>query len=447
MRVYDVVHGYQPFTRELVSDWVAPNLQKIFLPTSKAMAEGLVRRSVQLQGWTIDAWLSAPKEISSPAATVLSNLRCAKKKNNIEFGFSSYGHALLPLLGERLTYASMLADYETVKTRLAEPTFFWFPENAVDATRLRILHERFTGKIAVIPSGSVGGMKTAFLKLTGLGAPRKAKPGSRVPSHYGCESPLKEGVGPDSMPAALANTLVKDVLMNSTVYEKPGYVPPALDWGKAKKSMRDGKELSHTLSVLDPGQEHLIVRDWENGESRDSLRHIGDKADVSAMMDPDVEYRLLSEAEYAGPFSIKDVRPSCWEPYSTPANPYPYWAPTNMDGWKTKAKDYWLEILSIYERGFDAAVGEGGLDSVDDAFRNKGFNALFKRTSPALLSCLPWHLFARPEWERFPEFPRQLLEKIVLPYTTEMLAYAGQEREVDWLIKTVKNFINTISLK
>src|SRR5512135_844479 len=102
MNVYDVIHGYQPFTNDLVSDWVKTNLENIFLPTSKAMKGGLIRRSVQLQGWTVDAWLSADSGISGPAKAVLGNLKDAAEEGHIDVGFSAYSHALLPLLGDEL---------------------------------------------------------------------------------------------------------------------------------------------------------------------------------------------------------------------------------------------------------------------------------------------------------------------------------------------------------
>jgi hypothetical protein len=454
MIVYDVIHGYQPFTKELVSDWVEPNLERIFIPTSSAMSAGLVRRNVQLQGWTIDEWLSAGGSVTSGAKTVLKNLRAAFQRGHIEVGFSAYSHAMLPSLGEELAYAQMRADYDTIREHIGEPTFFWFPECAVDATRLSILFDRFPGKIAVIPNGAIGAKHSTFTNISGLGAPILKAAGSSESSHYGRTSPLKPQLGTSSGRVAVSNTLVKDVIMNSIVYDKPDYVPERLDWKRGTKSMRNAEDFRYTLEILDGHGPHLIVRDWENGGSRDALRMDGKNADVAAMLDSDAEFRLISEADYSHSKSIKDVVPSCWEPMSCSDDPYPYWMPTKSGGWKCRAADYWLRLLSIYETGFRQAVatesGGTGLDAVDAALGNKKFLHLFKRTSPALLSCLPWHLMAREEWERFPDFPEKLLDNVVIPYTIELLEYADMKKEVESLgmaSEGLRNAINSMETK
>jgi hypothetical protein len=423
MFVYDVIHGYQPFTNDLISDWVHTNLDTVFTSTSRAMAAGVVRRSVQLQGWTLDAWLNAPREIGEKAQEVISDLRAAAEHNHIEFGFSAYGHALLPLLSDELAYAQMCADYETVKTHLGEPKFFWYPECAVDSAKLRVLYDRFPGIIAVIPNKAVGLWSSGFAKVRFGGAVGKA---------------------------AFCNVLVKDVVMNSVVYEKPDYVPRALDWDKSRDSMKDSEAFKYVLHTLDDDVEHVLVRDWENGESREALRDTGGMADVGAMLDSsDIRYRLLSEqGQYTLQVDVGEVRPSCWEPTSTDGNPYPYWTPSGVRGWRRTVVDCWLKIIAIYETGFKAAVesevGGFGCDEVDEALGNHKFMTMFKETCPCLLSCLPWHLLAREEWERFPDFPGKLLEKIVLPETTKLLEYAGCGRYVKMLDTTVTDFQHAI---
>jgi hypothetical protein len=425
MIVYDIIHGYQPFTNNLTPGWVGQNLDKVYLPTSKAMADGLVRHNIQLQGWTIESWLNAPTIIKKKAEEVLKNLQDAVKENNVEVGFSAYSHALLPLLGDELAYAEMSVDYDTVKKHLAEPRFFWYPECGIDAHKLRILYRRFPGTIAVIPDKAVGMQGSRFATVTGGGV---------------------EGE------AAVCNVLVKDVLMNSVVYEKPDYVPDELNWERSLKSMRSGSEYKYVIETLDNQTPHVVVRDWENGESRNALKETDGTADVAAMLEAeDVEYRLLSEHEESSlHVSINEVSPSCWEPASTRDNPYPYWTPTDAAGWRQKIVDHWLEILRIYENAFNTILetetGCLGFNAVDDALKNKRFHRLFKETSPTLLSCLPWHLLAREEWERFPEFPRQLLEKIVKPEATRLLEHAGHEKEKENLEAVVKDLIKTIEL-
>jgi hypothetical protein len=423
MIIYDVVHGYQPFAKDLLPDWVSSNLDRVFLPTSRAMAEGLVRRSVQLQGWTIDAWMWGPPAVRIKAQAVLENLRQAAARGHIEMGFSAYSHALLPLLGDRLAYAQMRADHDTVSGFVAEPKFFWFPECALDARKLRIVYERFPGAVAVVPNIALG-MKTGGFVEIGCGKVRGR--------------------------AAVCNVLVKDVLMNSVVYSKPPYVPAALDWKRSTTAMRSCGDFRYVLNALDDGVEHVIVRDWENGESRDALREKDGYADVAAMLDcHEASYRLLSEhGSFSMRHDIGEVAPSSWEPMSSRDDPYPYWTPAGASGWKARVVDHWLELLRLYEAGFEAALrslsGAEGLDAVDEAFRNRRFHSMFRRTSPALLSCLPWHLLARDEWEKFPDFPRHLLERVVLPHTTEMLLAGGLGGEVERLRETVAGFVGTI---
>ncbi len=241
--------------------------------------------------------------------------------------------------------------------------------------------------------------------------------------------------------------------MNSVVYDRPEYVPDRLDWNRSLESMRDGQEFTHVLETLDSSQDHIVVRDWENGESRDALRYIDDIADVGAMMDENnIEYKLLSDnIEYTNNILLKEIQPSCWEPYSTIKNPYPYWTPTDVKGWKARIVDYWLEILRIYDEGFQSLVetetGGTSLESVKDALKKKNVLNLFKQTSPTLLSCLPWHLLGRDEWEKFPEFPRQILEKIVLPETTRLLEQCDKRDEIIRLNETVTGFIESIKIR
>ena len=426
MQIYDVIHGYQPFTTDLISPWVSTNLDNTFLPTSRAMGQGLIRRNVQLQGWTIDAWLNSP--MSQTAKRVLKNLKKAYGDGYIEIGSSAYSHPILPLLSDMLAYAEIKADFMTVTENLAEPSFFWFPECAMNQKILEILHIKFPKLIPVIPDRCIDANKSMFAKIV--------------------YSDKSEGR------AFICNVLLKDVLMNAIVYKRPDYVPQKVDWSKAKVSMRNGKYFTEVVDLIDPTDRHILVRDWENGESRDALIQIGNKKEVKAFMEvkDSVEFKLFRENEdFDIQIKIEDIKPACWEPVSTKEDPFPYWTPVTVTEAKKEIVNCWLGILGLYDNIFQEIIlcktsAEPGclnknLDLVDEAFRDVKFLEIFKQTSPALLSCLPWHILAREEWERFPEFPVQLIEFLVRPLITQLIEYhcevTGRESDSVVILKNI----------
>jgi hypothetical protein len=398
MQVYDVIHGYQPFTNNLISPWVHTNLENTFLPTSEAVKAGLVRRNVQLQGWTIDAWLNANERIRKNAKIVLNNLRQAYDNDYIEIGASAYSHPILPFLGGALVYAQMKADVLKVTEHIGKPTFFWFPECAMNQKVLQILHDRFPKITPIIPDKSLGVNKSMFARV-------------RYPDGEG--------------KAYICNVNVKDALMNGMVCNKPFYIPKNLPWKHAVQSMRDPQHFVETIQALDHTDRHIVVRDWENAESRDALIKVGNKKEIAAMMKAKAEFKLLKENdEFDYCFHLNEFNDASWEPISSIKNPFPYWRPTDVhDKKKMQIDRYWLEMLDFYNELFENIAGKSK-KSVDKAFKDEKFVMMFKQTSPALLSCLIWHVMARPEWESFPKFPGELTKRVVLPSLLQMIDYS-----------------------
>ncbi|PJC23024.1 hypothetical protein CO059_00780, partial [candidate division WWE3 bacterium CG_4_9_14_0_2_um_filter_48_10] len=84
MIVFDLTHAYQAFQPpDFIPPWVEKNLMEIFLPLSRAMQKGIIRRGLQLQGWTIEAWFAADDPIRGLALETLTNLKEACQRGNI----------------------------------------------------------------------------------------------------------------------------------------------------------------------------------------------------------------------------------------------------------------------------------------------------------------------------------------------------------------------------
>ncbi|MFH1721703.1 MAG: hypothetical protein ABH950_03750 [Candidatus Altiarchaeota archaeon] len=416
MKIFDVIHGYQPFARDLMSPWVKSNLDDVFLPTSAAMADGLIRRNVQLQGWTINEWLNASPTIRRKAQDVLNLLFRAKESDNIELGFSAYSHAFLPLLSEELMYAQMRADREVIEEYLGPPSFFWSPEAAYNQRLLEVLSLRFPNTIAVLPTGCLNNPSSDFglLKTNTISNQR----------------------------VAVGSTLLKDFLMNGSVYHRPVYAPKKLDWTKAANSMREASALLHTIDCVDKNEKdfHVVIRDWENGESRDALVSIGKRKEIGAFLEmkDKIDFKLLSEVKYVRHIGdLSNCQSSCWEPLATEKNPFPYWTPKYVRGAKRDVRESWLALINLYDEVFRKIIFGGEdwrkeslnkrLSQVDEALNQKEFFKMFIETSPTLLSCLPWHCFARDEWERFPGFPIKLTERLLKPLTNKLISYGKKE--------------------
>lgn len=412
MIIYDAIHGYQPFSAEFKFPWVDENLDSVFLPTSEAMRQGVVRRAVQLQGCTIHEWLRE-HDTHDKALVVLGNLRLALRQGNIEIGCSSFSHAILPLLSEESIYAQILLDKEIVESNIGKCTWFWPPEGAVDAKVLQVLWMRFPELIALVPNRCVRNVKnSAFINVN---------------------------YGKVTGKMAVFNVLVKDVLMNSASYAKrPSYVPSRVKWKYNSSFMRDPHALENMLGIVDGKNEHIVMRDWENAESREALFNVSPQAkDIMAFVNAnwrhDAEFKLPTGAEYGKTVKIADVKLSSWEPAATQSNPLPYWDPAGtalkkLDKHRAAMVQGWKRIYSLHDSLFRLIVlHETGLSGrknpkmtlnarlrlVDKAFQNPQVKQTYLDTAMALISCTPWHILARPEWEHSSNFSLKAMHSMI----------------------------------
>ena len=414
LTVCDVIHGYQPFSVHDPPEWVLANLKDIFCPTSETMKSGTIPRAIQLQGWTIDAWLKCPENIKDMALKTLLNLKEAYVRGNVEVGSSGYSHPILPLLSDMLVYAEMKVDIENVRENIGEPTWFWFPEGATDSRCLEILHENYPEVTPLLPD--------KCLNLTGSRFSRiEYRDGS-----YG--------------DAYFCNVVVKDVMMNAPVYDECSETE--------KNAMRNGDFFRIVMESLDPDTScHILARDWENAESRNALVSISKtEKDVKGLLEAKNEgiykFELLKASEPSRTLiKIEDIQPSCWEPVASRENPFPYWSPkgTNYQDLvedKKTVVDTWLKLIKIYDETFQEIVffksgyrhpidmaRREKLECVDRAFEDEKFKRIFKESCPALLSCVPWHLLSRKEWSPDPPFSLYAVETIVEPGFKELVAY------------------------
>lgn len=412
MIIYDAIHGYQPFSAEFKFPWVDENLDSVFLPTSEAMKRGVVRRAVQLQGCTIQEWLRE-HDTHDKALVVLGNLRLARRQGHIEIGCSSFSHAILPLLSEESIYAQILLDKEIVETHLGKCTWFWPPEGAVDAKTLQVLWTRFPELVAFVPNKCLRGAKnSAFVKV------RHAKGTGKI---------------------AVFNVLVKDVLMNSVSYAKrPAYVPSRVKWKYHSSFMKDPHALEEVLGIVDGKNPHIVMRDWENAESRDALFNVMPQAmDIMAFANAkwrhDAEFSMPASADYSDTIKISDIKLSSWEPMATQANPLPYWDPAGsalkkLDKHRKAMIDGWKRIYAMHDSLFRQIVLhatsipaekarkmklDARLALVDKALSAPDVKQAYLDTAMALISCTPWHLLARPEWEHSDSFPKRAMHKMI----------------------------------
>lgn len=379
--IYDIIHGYQPFSKELKPGWVEKNFEEIFLPTSIAMKKGVIKRNVQLQGWTIDEW-----QKTKIADSVIKNLKEAYNKKNITLGCSLYSHALAPTLSEELIYALIFLDIETQK-KIGKPIFFFPPELAIDKKLLKVIFENFPKLIPIIPCLSVKSSKSEIVCVNYNGI------------NFICMA---------------ANVYLKDTLMNGTVYQNISYLPKSLSLKIAQFSMRNPEFFKETIEKLDTGGEVILARDWENGESRDALLKKDDYKEISGFLGNKDDFKLIDELKPTKNINFEDIIASSWEPKATIENPFPYWIPNKM----SNVIKGWLGLISIYEKAFtELTFGKNkrSFEIVKNKLKKKDFRDIIKETSPALISCIPWHFLSRPEWESDTGFAIQLLEKIVKP--------------------------------
>lgn len=383
MRVFDLAHAYQAFQPpDFVPSRVEKNLTEIFLPLSRAMRKGLVRRGLQLQGWTIEAWLAAGGPIRSQAWEVLANLKRAVEEETIVLGASAYSHPILPLLSDEVIKRQIEEDLAAVRKYLGEPTWFWFPEGAADGRSLSILHEVAPDLVAVIPDGCLG--KKQFSGFV------------RIEFEDGTEQQ-----------AIVCNTLLKDIFMNAEDYKvKPRYAPKELDWEAALRATHSGEDFKKLVAGINTSEDAVLARDLENAGSKYGLVEIeeGEREmrEVEGLKEAEVEFGLPNEINWedAPTMAVDEVRACCWEPRATKRDPYPYWVPARPPQPLQGVVRAWKEFVEVFNRSFRPDFPKQGLI--------------------VLASDVPWHFFGRPEWHPNPAHSVAFTQKVILPIVREM---------------------------
>ena len=383
MKVFDITHAYQPFEPPyFVPDWVEDNLRDIFVPLSRAMKEGAVKRHVQLQGWTIDAFLKAPDPIKSLAKEFLDNLKTAHDQGYIRLGFSGYSHPILPLLSDEVFIRSIKEDYAVVEEHLGKPTWFWFPEGACDRRSLEILFKEFPDVYAVVPDGCLGKQNfSGFLTL---------EEGGKV---------------------VVCNSVLKDIFMNASDYGKPqSYSPEGLSQEMAEKMISDGKALAEGLKYFAEG-DAVLARDLENAGSKYGLFEFkkGSK-ELKSFYEGNsgVKFAFMEDASFGESLSLDAILPSSWEPLADEKNPYPYW---NLPSW-VNFGDVFCEV---YKKDFS------------------------KQHLVVLASDVPWHTSARKEWGPNPEHSQHFVRDVVMPVVKD-IGEADLIRAAEMLLKDLNQF-------
>jgi hypothetical protein len=403
MDLLDLAHAYQAFQPpNFVPSLIEENLRKIFLPLSRAMREGLVRRGLQLQGWTIDAWLSAEDPIRELAIEVLDNLKEAAQSGNIEVGASAYSHPIVPLLDDQIIRRQVKEDLEAVREYLGEPTWFWFPEAAVGGRSLSILHELAPNLVAVIPDGAFQ-PEVCFQGASASGGDPPQVEGKERFSGF-VRVGFEDG---SSQRVIVGNTLLKDLFMNSEDYQvKPGYAPKGLDWETALRATHSGKAFRALLEGVypEPVEGAVLMRDLENAGSKYGLAAVGNEGagavskEVKGLMEVDkVRFLLPSQIDWeeTSLVDISNVKASCWEPIAKPDDPYPYWAPVFPPKELKQVVSTWRQLV--------------------EAFNNAYRPDLPKESLLVVASDVPWHFLGREEWDRRPRDSTKFTKKVILP--------------------------------
>lgn len=393
MRIYDFVHAYQPFFEENMPDWVIKNLEEVFVPLSKALAAGLTKKTVQIQGWTLDSWFNNEK--TRPYfEEIIKNLRIAHANNNVQFAFSAYSHPILPLLSNNLIEKEINEDYHAVLKYLGEPEIFFPPEGAIDERTVNIIHDVFPDIKIMIPDKCLGDETVSgFYKFK-------------------------------HRDIIVFPVLVKDTLMGAPYFDKPpAFVPETVDWKNAKKAFKDCKAMKQFFKEMNLKQA-IIARDMENGESRNALKSFGKGIkDIPALVDCNRDLRFLDWANYDG--EIKTIGPGSWEPLSHETDPYPFWAPKGeylifLTSQQRELIDAWISLINLYDHLI---------------FSNEH---LFKETSPIIISCFPWHFTTPLEWDNNIGFSEYILESCIKTRFPKLLKSKEDKTTYNKIIKSLE---------
>jgi len=405
MIFYDLIHGYQPFDPQTFTPrWIKRNLQQNFLPTSLSMKNGFIPRGIQLQGWTIDAWISGKKPIRSLAEKVFDNLKIANRRKNIEIGVSAYSHAILPMLSNDLIKAQIILDKEVVEKYIGSPTWFWPPEGAIDQRVLKIVHEIFPNLILLIPDKALG--------------------------EYNFNEPIKIKFNNGTQKAIVFNALFKSLFMNAEDYKarpkyrkRPKHLPKDLVWAQVRRTVYSPKIFLDVLSYLDKDK-FILMRDWENAGSKKGLRKIdkGKEIGVFSKLKTQIDFSLPSQFnwEKAEIIPVTKIKPCSWDMESSAGDPFPWWMPNKHGYVWNKCKPFrkkriieWQELIKDFDKNFQKKVKKYG--GIKKALERKEFKILLKQTLPALHSCVGWHYLAKKSWKPNYQYSQAALKNIVLP--------------------------------
>lgn len=407
--IIDFIHGYQPFTNTLIRPWVLDNIEQVFIPTSRAMSQNLIAHNFQLQGWTIDAWLQSSGKIKQLGKKCLDNLAHAVKKDFCTPGFSNYCHSIIPLLNPYLGFALNKIDYQIIEKYIGTPTWFWFPEGAVDPKSLTMMATQFPDTVFCLPHTACPPLKNKACHID---------------------------VGNNVLAKCIFFSVQgKDFLMNSYITKDFSQKQRVF----VTKALNNASALKKTLHVLmHRRNRYFIARDWENGESKNSLHYKNKIADISAFIEGKeknmFDFKLINKITIPKKtISINKIRAGAWEPVSTPSNPYPYWAPVKSNEINPSFGKHWKLLLDICGNAFCTLVKEDcGKNQINYALTNDWLHSsenteMLKTLGPAFLSCFPWHYYAPREWSVDPLFSLELLEIVIAPKIKEFLACSREK--------------------
>jgi hypothetical protein len=437
--IYDFIHGYQPSF--VFKEWFLENMEKIFLPTSESIKEGIIKRHIQLQGWTLDLAQNLENEqLKNSMNKIINNIKIALEKENCQIGFSAYSHAILPLCSDIVTYLQIKLDYETIKNSIGTPTWFFYPEGCVDKRTIEIVNEAFPKIIHLIPNKTLDNIK-------------------KTEKSINLQSDFFTIITNDDkkIKSIIYDVYVKDILMGAPYFEeKPDHIPFEIDWETAKKSMHEPGALIKTIDqILDSEKaKKIIVRDWENAESKKALAEIDkSKKEISAFIKAKelniADFKLIDNIRFSTKesISIEQINPASWEPSSTKEDPFPFWNPSkkrlnSLNEDKQFLIKSWLKIVETYNFLFDNVIIDycarrniitkdkiselnisKKITLIETALKNKDIDILFKDTAPVLASCFPWHLATFDEWDNDVGLSLEMLEHNIKPKMKRLMDY------------------------
>ncbi len=397
MKIFDFVHAYQPFFHENIPDWVYKNLTDVFLPLSKAMAKGMCKRTVQIQGWTLDSWFE--NEQTKPLfEEFAANIRTAVSKGNIKLGFSAYSHPILPLLSNELIEMEIKEDYKTVLKYLGEPEVFFPPEGAIDQRTLDVISKTFPDATILIPDRALGmNTQSGFYRFN--------------------ENVL-----------AIFPVIIKDALMGAPYFEKPpAFIPHTVNWDNAKKALKSSKSLQQFFSEMEL-ETVIIARDMENGQSRDALKEYKNgKKELPALYGSREFTHFFDEIEIDKQELklVTSIIPASWEPLSHEDDPFPFWAPKGeyslfLTEEQRTLVSTWLKLVHLYDK---LIIGQ---------------EQFFKKTSPSIISCFPWHFTTPLEWDNNIGFSEYILNSCIKTRIPLLIKNKNDKEDFDKLIKTLE---------